>query len=152
MVDGQVGFHRPENVRRCKIAKNNTIVRQIEKSKQELHPDLAQEQQARLKEIQRQKKAQHILDQKKKKMEELERKRETEARSYDRIVGGETSVSGELNICVLSLDDFVYTLTMQSSMQPSLYQILIILLNCDKLSLFPSRYEWNRGCYSSGGL
>ena len=114
MVDGQVGFHRPENVRRCKIAKNNTIVRQIEKSKQELHPDLAQEQQARLKEIQRQKKAQHILDQKTKKMEELERKREMEARSYDRIVGGETSVSGELNICMLSLHDFVYTLTIQS--------------------------------------
>ena len=110
MVDGQVGFHRPENVRRCKIAKNNTIVRQIEKSKQELHPDLAQEQQARLKEIQRQKKAQHILDQKKKKMEELERKREMEARSYDRIVGGETSVSGELNIlCCLYVTSCIHS-------------------------------------------
>ncbi|KAK1736192.1 DUF814 domain-containing protein [Skeletonema marinoi] len=93
MVDGQVGFHRPENVRRCKIAKNNTIVRQLEKSKEELHPDLAQEQQARMREIQKQNKAQRILDQKKKKMEELERKREKEERSYDRIVGGETSVS-----------------------------------------------------------
>ncbi|KAK1742587.1 DUF814 domain-containing protein [Skeletonema marinoi] len=93
MVDGQVGFHRPENVRRCKIAKNNTIVRQLEKSKEELHPDLAQEQQARMREIQKQNKVQRILDQKKKKMEELERKREKEERSYDRIVGGETSVS-----------------------------------------------------------
>mmetsp|Transcript_4411 Transcript_4411/g.7629 ORF Transcript_4411/g.7629 Transcript_4411/m.7629 type:complete len:213 (-) Transcript_4411:59-697(-) len=93
MVDGQVGFHRPENVRRCKIAKNNTIVRQLEKSKDELHPDLAQEQQARMREIQKQNKAQRILDQKKKKMEELEIKREKEERSYDRIVGGETSVS-----------------------------------------------------------
>mmetsp|Transcript_34598 Transcript_34598/g.70763 ORF Transcript_34598/g.70763 Transcript_34598/m.70763 type:complete len:213 (-) Transcript_34598:41-679(-) len=93
MVDGQVGFHRPENVRRCKIAKNNTIVRQLEKSKEELHPDLAQEQQARMREIQKQNKVQRILDQKKKKMEELEIKREKEERSYDRIVGGETSVS-----------------------------------------------------------
>ena len=98
MVDGQVGFHRPENVRRCKIAKNNTIVRQLEKSKEELHPDLAQEQQARMREIQKQNKVQRILDQKKKKMEELEIKREKEERSYDRIVGGETSVSGELNV------------------------------------------------------
>eukprot|EP00573_Skeletonema_grethae_P013459 CAMPEP_0201694342 /NCGR_PEP_ID=MMETSP0578-20130828/6657_1 /ASSEMBLY_ACC=CAM_ASM_000663 /TAXON_ID=267565 /ORGANISM="Skeletonema grethea, Strain CCMP 1804" /LENGTH=214 /DNA_ID=CAMNT_0048180021 /DNA_START=28 /DNA_END=673 /DNA_ORIENTATION=- len=93
MVDGQVGFHRPENVRRYKIAKNNTIVRQLEKTKVELHPDLAQEQQARMREIQKQNKAQRILEQKKKKMEELERKREMEERSYDRIVGGETSVS-----------------------------------------------------------
>lgn len=101
MVDGQVGFHRPENVRRCKIAKNNTIVRQLEKSKQELYPDLAQEQQNRSKEIQKQKKAQHILEQKKKKIEELERRREKEERSYDRIVGGETSVSGELYVIAM---------------------------------------------------
>ena len=109
MVDGQVGFHRPENVRRCKIPKNNTIVRQLEKTKRELHPDLAQEQQARLKEIQRQKKAQHFLEQKKKKMEELERKREMEERSYDRIKGGETSVSGKLVVDFTSdaLSDFV---------------------------------------------
>ena len=103
MVDGQVGFHRPENVRRCKIAKNNTIVRQLEKTKVELHPDLAQEQQARMREIQKQNKAQRILEQKKKKMEELERKKEMEERSYDRIVGGETSASGELNVVYIFL-------------------------------------------------
>ena len=98
MVDGQVGYHRPENVRRCKIAKNNTIVRQLEKTKRELHPDLAKEQQDRLNEIQKQKKAQRILEEKKKKMEALERKKEQEARSYDRIMGEDmmTSNSGEL--------------------------------------------------------
>jgi phenylalanyl-tRNA synthetase alpha subunit len=98
MVDGQVGYHRPENVRRCKIAKNNTIVRQLEKTKRELHPDLAKEQQDRLNEIQKQKKAQRILEEKQKKMEALERKREQEARSYDRIMGEDmmTSNSGEL--------------------------------------------------------
>ena len=79
MVAGQVGYHRPENVRRCKIAKNNTIVRQLEKTKRELHPDLAKEQQDRLNEIQKQKKAQRILEEKKKKMEALERKKEQEA-------------------------------------------------------------------------
>lgn len=98
MVDGQVGYHRPENVRRCKIAKNNTIVRQLEKTKRELHPDLAKEQQDRLNEIQKQKKAQRILEEKQKKMEALERKKEQEARSYDRIMGEDmmTSNSGKL--------------------------------------------------------
>ena len=84
MVDGQVGYHRPENVRRCKIAKNNTIVRQLEKTKRELHPDLAKEQQDRLNEIQKQKKAQRILEEKQKKMEALERKREQEEQENDK--------------------------------------------------------------------
>jgi hypothetical protein len=52
MVDGQVGFHRPENVRRFSVDKSNSIVRQIEKSKEEKFPDLYQEQQDRLREIQ----------------------------------------------------------------------------------------------------
>ena len=47
MVDGQVGFFRPDNVRRVRVEKNNSIVRQIEKSKEEKFPDLYQEQQDR---------------------------------------------------------------------------------------------------------
>jgi NFACT protein RNA binding domain len=52
MVDGQVGFYRPENVRRFRVEKNNSIVRQIEKSREEKFPDLYQEQKDRLREIQ----------------------------------------------------------------------------------------------------
>ena len=52
MVDGQVGFCRPENVRRFSVEKNNSIVRQIEKSKEEKFPDLYQEQHDRLRETQ----------------------------------------------------------------------------------------------------
>ena len=51
MVDGQVGFFRPENVRRTSIEKHNTIVRQIEKTRNELFPDLYQLQQDRLREL-----------------------------------------------------------------------------------------------------
>ena len=146
MVDGQVGFHRPENVRRCKIAKNNTIVRQLEKTKVELHPDLAQEQQARMREIQKQNKAQRILEQKKKKMEELERKREMEERSYDRIVGGETSVSGEFNVVYIFYRVYFYRGQRMNNMTnyPP--------LTATNLRCFPSRYEWNCRCYCSGGL
>lgn len=98
MVDGQVGYHRPENVRRIKTEKNNTIVRQLEKSKKELYPDLAKEQEARLREIQAQKKANRRAEDKAKKMLALERAREKEAKSYDRIMGEEKMTSNsEMN-------------------------------------------------------
>lgn len=86
MVDGQVGFHRPDNVRRMNVEKNNTIVRQIEKTKKEDHPDLAQLQQDRLREIQMEKKQE--IKQKAKEKEEEKRKamEEKERLSYDRIM------------------------------------------------------------------
>jgi len=87
MVAGQVGYHRPENVRRKKIEKNTTIVRQIEKSKQELYPDLANEQERRLKEIQIQKKAHRKAEDKVNRLIQVERARVKEERSYDRIMG-----------------------------------------------------------------
>mmetsp|Transcript_131254 Transcript_131254/g.379691 ORF Transcript_131254/g.379691 Transcript_131254/m.379691 type:complete len:215 (-) Transcript_131254:263-907(-) len=85
MVDGQVGFHRPENVRRCKVEKNNPIVKQIEKTKEERHPDLYAEQQARLRKIQQQKKEHFKQLQKEKQIKKLEAEREKEMRSYDRL-------------------------------------------------------------------
>ena len=88
MVDGQVGYHRPHNVRRVKVEKNNAIVRQLEKTRREAFPDLAKEQQDRLDEMQAQKKADRRAEDKARQMEELERKREREEMSYDRIMRG----------------------------------------------------------------
>lgn len=85
MVDGQVGFHRPDNVRRCKVEKNNPIVKQIEKTREERHPNLYEEQQARLRKIQQQKKDHFKQLQKDKQMKKLEAEREKELRSYDRL-------------------------------------------------------------------
>ena len=94
MVAGQVGYHRPENVRRIKIEKNNPIVRQIEKTKTERSTGLlAKEQQDRLNEIQAQKKAHRKAEEKAKRIEALERAREKEARSYDRIMQGDKMMS-----------------------------------------------------------
>lgn len=97
MVDGQVGYHRPQNVRRVKVDKNNSIVRQIEKTRRESYPDLAKEQQERLDEIRRQKKAHVRAEEKARKMEELEKAREREEMSYDRIMreGAMTSNMGK---------------------------------------------------------
>ena len=86
MVDGQVGFHRPDNVRRMEIEKHNSLVRQIEKTKEERNPDLYQEQQQRMKEIQLEKKAQQKKELKEKQLAAEQAKREKEERSYDRIM------------------------------------------------------------------
>ena len=85
MVDGQVSFHRPDNVRRCRVEKNNPIVRQIEKTKQELYPNLYQLQQDRMTEIQQEQKQLH--KQQLAQQEQLRRlaEQEKEERSYDRI-------------------------------------------------------------------
>lgn len=90
-----MGFHRPENVRRTNVEKNNPIVKAIEKTREERHPDLSQVQQDRLNEIQREKKALYKKMAKEKQEQKLKDQQEKEARSYDRIMKAEnmTSVS-----------------------------------------------------------
>jgi NFACT protein RNA binding domain len=86
MVDGQVGFFRPDNVRRINIEKNNSIVRQIEKTREERHPDLYQEQQDRLREVQQQKKQAFKLKLQEDKRLQQEAIQAKQARSYDTIM------------------------------------------------------------------
>jgi len=95
MVDGQVGFHRPENVRRTRVEKNNPIVRQIEKSKQELYPDLAQLQDDRDREIQREKRNEFKRLAKEKQLAKEAALQEKQARSYDRIHGEDNMISNK---------------------------------------------------------
>jgi NFACT protein RNA binding domain len=92
MVDGQVGFHRPDNVRRISVEKHNSMVRQIEKTKVERYPDLFQEQQDRLREMQLEQRAQlkqahHAQEQARK-----DAIRQKEARSYDAIMKADQMV------------------------------------------------------------
>lgn len=94
MVDGQIGFHRPQNVKQIRnVEKNNTILRQIEKTKEEKYPDLAQLQQEREREIQRQKKNEYKRLAKEKELKKLELQQEKELRSYDRIMNEENMTS-----------------------------------------------------------
>jgi hypothetical protein len=86
MVDGQVGFHRPENVRRIKVEKNNPVVRQLEKTKTvDDDADLYEQQQRRLAEIQRANKAHAKQQQKEQEIARLAAEAEKEAKSYDRL-------------------------------------------------------------------
>ena len=85
MVEGQVSYHRPENVRRLKVEKNNPIVKEIERTRKESFPDLAALQQKRTDEINRQKKNEYKRLAKEKQQKKLEAQREKELRSYDRL-------------------------------------------------------------------
>jgi len=95
MVDGQVGFHRPENVRRIKVEKDNTITNAINKTKVEKYPDLYKQQQDRQREIIQQKKEKQCQDEKARKLKERQIKKEKEERSYDRIMGDDMMTSNK---------------------------------------------------------
>lgn len=85
MVEGQVAYHRPENVRRMKVEKNNSLVKQLEKTRKELYPDLAADQERRQHDIQRQKKNEHKRLARERNERKMEAQREKELRSYDRL-------------------------------------------------------------------
>jgi hypothetical protein len=93
MVEGQVSYHRPENVRRIEVEKNNSIVNALNKTKEERHPNLAQLQQDRLCEMQIEQKEQRKEEAKQKRLAELEEKRKREELSYDRIMNEENMTS-----------------------------------------------------------
>ncbi len=93
MVDGQVGFFHPQNVRRREVEKNPDIVKALNKTKEERHPNLAQEQQDRLAEIQATQKAQRRLEEKQKRIQAMEDKKRAEEMSYDRIMKPEKMTS-----------------------------------------------------------
>jgi len=93
MVDGQVGFHRPQNVRRMSAEKNNPIVNALNRTKEELHPDLRAEQQVRLLQIQSLKKVKHKNEMKQKRLADMEKKRVKEELSYDRVLTSDKMIS-----------------------------------------------------------
>ena len=95
MVDGQVGFHRPQNKRRLEVVKNNSIVNALNKTKVEKYPNLFEEQQMRLREIRMQQKEKRRQELKKQKLEEIARRKEREELSYDRIMTSDKMTSNK---------------------------------------------------------
>mmetsp|Transcript_30830 Transcript_30830/g.72703 ORF Transcript_30830/g.72703 Transcript_30830/m.72703 type:complete len:233 (-) Transcript_30830:520-1218(-) len=89
MADGQVGYHRPDNVRRIRVKKDNFRVKKLEKARTEqldrVEETLSKSQERRLKEIQRQKKEHNRQEQKAKKKAYLEQQAEKHMTSYDRL-------------------------------------------------------------------
>mmetsp|Transcript_3925 Transcript_3925/g.7482 ORF Transcript_3925/g.7482 Transcript_3925/m.7482 type:complete len:163 (-) Transcript_3925:80-568(-) len=84
MVDGQVSYHRPQNVRRCEVEKHNSIVNQLKKTKEERHPNLYEEQQAYMRKVRETAKERHRAEEKEKKRmaEEARKKREAHEKIF----------------------------------------------------------------------
>mmetsp|Transcript_17217 Transcript_17217/g.16672 ORF Transcript_17217/g.16672 Transcript_17217/m.16672 type:complete len:223 (-) Transcript_17217:177-845(-) len=105
MVDGQVGFFRPENVRRLKAEKVNSIVNALNKTKVEKHPNLLQEQQNRDAEIVREKKEERRneqnaqkLQEKQKRKEKAEKDEQSYEQSYDRILENDNKMKSNKDV------------------------------------------------------
>jgi hypothetical protein len=102
MADGQVSYHRPDNVRRLNIGKESAIVKLLESTRVIIdRPDLYEQQQTHLRDIQQRKKAaykQHIKEQEKQRQAAVAAK---EARSYDRIMKPENMTrASEMNATI----------------------------------------------------
>lgn len=93
MVAGQVSYHRPQNVRRIKVEKNNSIVNALNKMKEERFPDLYKEQQDRESEIIQEKKEKKRAEDKARKLAEQEARKRKEELSYDRIMNEDNMTS-----------------------------------------------------------
>ena len=98
MVEGQVSYHRPENVKRLLVEKNNTIVRQLEKTKTEAFPNLAQLQRDRQREIIQQEKQQQKQAAKAERVAAEEAKRRAEELSYDRVFIGSDNMTSNADV------------------------------------------------------
>lgn len=89
MVEGQVGYHRPNNVRRlAKVEKHNDRVKALNKTKIEKQlseEELSKLQQDYQKEIQREKKKHFQQQAKLKQQQKLQQQQEKEARDYNRL-------------------------------------------------------------------
>ena len=95
MVDGQVGFHRPENVHKIKAYKDNARIKKIEKTKTEIETNvqdyLYKSQQDRIKEIQHQQIENQRKQDKIEKQKKLEDAKQKELLSYDRLFNNNTN-------------------------------------------------------------
>ena len=82
----QVGLHWLDNVQQIEIKKNNSIVNALNKTKEELDPNLAWFQQDWLLEIQLAEQEKRKAEAKQKRLDKLEEKQKCEEMTYDRIM------------------------------------------------------------------
>ncbi|XP_055041559.2 coiled-coil domain-containing protein 25 isoform X1 [Misgurnus anguillicaudatus] len=93
---GQIGFHRQKEVKIVAVEKKiNEIVNRLEKTKEELYPDLAAEKENRDREERNEKKLQ-LQEQKKKEKDEVKKKKEMEQlRNYTSLMKSDNMTTNE---------------------------------------------------------
>ena len=108
MKDGQVGYHKQENVRRIKVEKNKAIVNALNKTKTEdPNPDLWQAQQDREKELAIEKKQakKEYLEQERQKKKEKQAKEQEKREYHARMERGIQETIERTRLENLQLDD-----------------------------------------------
>jgi hypothetical protein len=107
MVTGQVGYHDPKLIKEYRVEKSNEIVNRLNKTKQELYPDLEAEKNAWLDARRRARREEAIELKRAEKAEREEALRVKESMSYDRIMSEEDMVTNkELKEKYTSVEDW----------------------------------------------
>jgi len=105
MVEGQVSYHRPQNVRRVLVEKNNPIVNALNKTKVWREPDLYMDKQEYERNIIENEKARRRAEAKSKRVEAEEAKRIRDAPILDKAFDGE-KLPERTEVAEPSFDDF----------------------------------------------
>ncbi|KAK1939395.1 Coiled-coil domain-containing protein 25 [Phytophthora citrophthora] len=96
MEVGQVGFHHPERVRHYKVEeKNKDILKSLNKTKQEFHPDLEEERRQRELLYKAERKKQRLQLEAENRKAKLEYKQQKELRSYSSLLSRDNIAAGE---------------------------------------------------------
>mmetsp|Transcript_8396 Transcript_8396/g.22720 ORF Transcript_8396/g.22720 Transcript_8396/m.22720 type:complete len:221 (+) Transcript_8396:14-676(+) len=107
MVTGQVGYHDVKIVKEYRVEKSNEIVNRLNKTKQELFPDLEAEKNAWLEARTRERRDQAKEQKRREKAEREEAMRTKELLSYDRIMDSDDMVTNkELKEKYQSVEDW----------------------------------------------
>ncbi|KAG1708423.1 hypothetical protein DVH05_025102 [Phytophthora capsici] len=96
MEVGQVSFHHPERVRHYKVEeKNKDILKRLNKTKQEFHPDLEEERRQRELLYKAERKKQRLQLEAENRKAKLEYKQQKELRSYSSLMSRDNIIAGE---------------------------------------------------------
>ncbi|ETO78145.1 coiled-coil domain-containing protein 25, variant 1 [Phytophthora nicotianae P1976] len=96
MEVGQVGFHHPERVRHYKVEeKNKDIIKMLNKTKQESHPDLEEERRQRELLYKAERKKQRLQLEGEQRKAKMEYKQQKDLRSYSSLLSRDNIESGD---------------------------------------------------------
>ena len=95
MVTGQVGYHNPKLIKEYRVEKSNEIVNRLNKTKQELYPDLEAEKHAWLEARKKERREEAKEQKREEKAAKEEAMRVKELLSYDRIMAEEDMVTNK---------------------------------------------------------
>eukprot|EP01036_Dinobryon_divergens_P042054 gene42054-55813_t len=86
MEAGAIGFHDKSKIKKLRVTKDNTVVNRINKTKEERHPDLAEEQRLRSVEMRAAAKQEKRLKEDAERTAKIEREQAAKLRSFESLM------------------------------------------------------------------